>query len=196
MKSFRRGWWPCMGNERCENPAFDLPYSSVCLLCRRPLAQAFPPTNERGQGDGDGRPETGDDHEVDDDDSSDNRHGSSGWCRGRLGEHDPSRALSPSGREGGTRPAPPLPSVARPWTVRPQSCKDRRKIAPARPHSAAGVMGRRSGGAGMQLAGAGKTWSREISERTAPPRPTSAPGGGKPHQAEGGGVYAVAYRDD
>lgn len=144
--------------------------------------QAFPPTNEISHGNGDVRFEAGDDHS--DNDSSENGQDSPGWCRRRPGEHS-ARPLSPSRREGGC-PIVPLPSAARPWTACPQSCKDRRKVAPARPHSAAGVMGSQSGG-GVQLAGAGKTWSREISERTAPPRPTSALGGGKPHPAQGGG---------
>jgi len=71
--------------------------------------------------------------------------------------------------------------AARPRTACPQSSSDRyedRAPAPARPHSAAGIMGRRSGGrVPLHMAGAGTRWSREIFERTAAlptprPRPT------------------------
>ena len=163
---------------RSPAPTSLSPLFACCgLTC---FLQAFTPTNEISHG-------SGNDRGGDGNDSSDNGHDPPGrWCRSRPGEHD-AQALSPSRREAGGRPVPPLPSVARPWTACTRSRKDRRNISPARPHSAAGVMGRRSGG-GTQLAGAGKTWSREISDRTAPPkRPTSAPGGGKPRSGPGGG---------
>lgn len=157
------------------------------------FSQAFPPTNESRHCDGDGRFEAGYGH--DNDDSSDNDDlDPPGWRRrGRLGGQDSRALLSSSGREGDEHPVAALPSAARPWAASPQSSKGRRKISPARPHSAAGVPGSRSGG-GVQLAGSGKTWSREISERTTPPRPTSAPGRGGAQRAEGRGSLLPAAK--
>ncbi|CAM9724801.1 unnamed protein product [Scytosiphon promiscuus] len=90
----------------------------------------------------------------------------------------------PSTRDRG----PPDGPRARPWTASAHSdCRampsnshrscDTRVAAPAaRPHSAAGAIGRRSGGGcnAGHMASAGKAWVREISKRVAPRRPASS----------------------
>ncbi len=138
-----------------------------------------------------------------------------GWFEGGAypggGDHpDPSarhgrRRRRPERENGGAPGAPctgrqdtdhliatPVLPTARPGTASPRFGRDkdrerdRRPPAPARPHSAAGVMGRRSGGGvPLHMAGAGTKWSREIIERTAAlPRPRPRPG----RQAGGGAL--------